>query len=106
MKHIPAAVLFCLLALIKTEAVAAVTFGGQDCGQWIANPNKVWLAGYLSGVNAAVANESHDPLDQMNSIDQAVLWVTNYCRANPLRRVTTAALALYRELDTQAMKGK
>jgi hypothetical protein len=97
-------ILFLLCSLCTTEVFASTSFGGADCGQWFNEPRrstaKVWLAGYLSGLNAVRAKEQTDPLGQLSSMEQAFLWVDNYCRANPLRETQDAANALFRELET------
>lgn len=93
-----------VLLMLFQPAHAITTFGGQDCGQWIANPNKIWLAGFLSGLNVSVAKNLYDPLNQLGSLDQAVLWIDKYCRANPLNRATGAATLLFIELEDRAKK--
>lgn len=93
-----------VLLMLFQPAHAFTVFGGQDCGQWIANPNKTWVAGYLSGLNSAVVKKSYDPLDQLGSLDQAVLWIDNYCKANPLDRTIKAANLLFMELEDRAKK--
>lgn len=82
-------------------ATAQVTsFGSPDCGQWFTqkNTSKLWLLGYLSGVNAATATKAKDPLDKLNSADQAFLWMDKYCQKNPLSNAQSGANRLYDEL--------
>lgn len=86
-------------------AMAQTTIGDYDCGQWVNNKgpaSKSWLLGYLTGLNMMAAdlksNPKRDHLDKLNSADQAYLWMDNYCRANPLKRVSQGATALYIEL--------
>lgn len=108
MKHlIPSLLLAALAATQPAEAVEAVAvFGTQDCGQWLRNPNKNWLAGYLSGMNASYASEDFDPLLQINSFDQAALWIDNYCRSNPLDNVQRGSNRLYGELRDRLRKSR
>lgn len=77
----------------------SVIFGGSDCGQWFKNKeiSSTWLLGYLSGINAAIS-KGHDPLEKLNSAEQAFLWMDNYCRNNPLQTVQIGANKLYKEL--------
>ena len=91
--------------LISEPALAIVVFGGSDCGQWVNQQSefrKTWLLGFLSGLNSGVvgtAGIKGDPLDKLNSADQAYVWMDNYCRANPLKKVSDGAHTLYRELN-------
>lgn len=107
MKKFPGGVLACALLLYATTAGAENTtaFGAIDCGQWIKSPrqaDKAWLLGYLSGLNAMwqgdTKNIPRDPLDALSSADQAFLWMDNFCRASPLKKVDSGAIALFFEL--------
>ncbi len=75
-----------------------------DCGTWLSSSNtpvsalKSWLAGYLSGLNAAVGDAKHDPLEKLSSANQVFAWMDNYCRANPLKMVSDGGAQLYLEL--------
>jgi hypothetical protein len=98
--------LACLFA--GTSAYAQTIFGGYDCGQWTHRPKnhpmESWVAGYISGLNSMHALSGlkpNDPLDELNSLDQAIVWMDNFCKANPLRKVDGAALALFGELKTR-----
>ena len=93
------------LAIASSGASFAQTqFGDFDCGQWIANPSayrKTWLVGHLSGINAlhiVLEQKPKDPLDKLSSAEQADLWITNYCKANPLEKVSFASFMLFQEL--------
>lgn len=98
------------LVLLSTSALATAgvtSFGDYDCGEWFKRPPaKSWLLGFLSGLNAVIAEEKkdmpkYDPLNTLNSAEQANLWMDNYCRANPLKRVSGGALDLYLKLQEQ-----
>jgi hypothetical protein len=95
------------VALLSTTVEAATIFGGYDCGQWVnrprgrAHPAESWLVGYLSGRSvghALLGGSPKDPLDALNSADQAYVWMDNFCKANPLRRLDGAADELFAEL--------
>lgn len=60
-----------------------------------------WLSGYLSGLNVAHTKGGivpSDPLSELNSMDQARIWMDNYCRADPLSKISGAAVQLFSEL--------
>jgi hypothetical protein len=81
---------------------AGTSFGGGDCGQWFNKTGrlnaKIWLSGYLSGLNSAIGKQFGDPLIKLSSMEQAFLWTDNYCKANPLSTLPEAGNALYMEL--------
>lgn len=85
-------------------AFAQTVFGAPDCGEWVQSPSnlrKTWLLGYLSGLNVQHAMDDkkpENPLMNLASADQAFLWMDNYCKANPLKKVTFAGWMLFTEL--------
>lgn len=100
---------FMLMLMISSTSSATVIFGGYDCGQWVKRPKnhpmESWISGYLSGLNSMYSISSSsptDPLDQLNSLDQVYLWLDNFCKANPLRKVDGGALELFIELKVKA----
>jgi hypothetical protein len=97
-------VAFVLGLLLVQPAISqtAVSFGMFDCGQWVAKSNlnsRTWLAGYVSGLNSALATPKNDPLNKINSIEQIYLWMDNFCQKNPLKTVQDGGNALYFELQ-------
>jgi hypothetical protein len=92
------------LWVLPASSQTSTTFGSPDCGQWIAEKTPMrsgWLMGYLTGLNwlhDMVGNNPKDPLDALNSADQAYLWMDNWCKANPLKKVTTGGVELFIEL--------
>ena len=92
------------LGLATSAGAQTTTFGDSDCGEWLSAPSaakKAWVLGYLTGINEMhqlSRLEPPDPLDAMNSADQAYVWLDNYCRQNPLERVRSGARDLYTEL--------
>ena len=95
--------LFFAVTLVgPSHAKGQTMFGSPDCGQWLADRashQKSWLLGFLSGLNVAIAEKNFDPLDRLNSADQAFAWMDNYCRNNPLKLVSAGAAKLYEELQ-------
>jgi hypothetical protein len=66
-----------------------------------------WVAGCLSGLNsmhAFLGLRPSDPLDELNSMDQAYVWLDNFCKANPLRKVDGAARELFEELKAKRVR--
>lgn len=107
-KHFAVIAFVVLGALAFTRpALATAVFGGPDCGNWIKEPTpsrKSWLLGFLSGLNVLhdeLNRKPDDPLDQIGSSQQIVLWMDNYCQANPLERVATGGWALFEELKSK-----
>lgn len=87
-------------------ASAVQIMGAASCGKWIerqeardrdpwpALATETWLTGYLSGI--AVSSEK----DILRDADKAslVLWMTNYCKGNPLNDIADGAEELYFDL--------
>jgi hypothetical protein len=87
----------------------SVTFGNRDCGIWLQKDNDYlrmgtegWLLGYLSGQNKVIntlkKEKNGDVLGKVNSANQILLWMNNYCTANPLSDIATGADKLMVEL--------
>jgi hypothetical protein len=64
-------------------------YGVQSCGAYVTersggndNPFRGWLTGYLTRYNYAVGH-TYNMLGSTD-LDGALLWLENYCRANPL----------------------
>jgi hypothetical protein len=100
-----AASLMLLSVLFSSAATAAaiVVRGGSSCGQWVQErsadgkpgaSNEFWLLGYMSGLAAASGT------DALRDTDAAYieLWMDNYCKANPLKRVDDGGDDLFIEL--------
>lgn len=94
-----------------TGATHHTTFGnGGDCARWIKTTgteadwnNRHWLAGHISGLNTGAINSGASKIDALKGIstEQLLLWMDNYCKANPLKNVKAGAWALYLELTTK-----
>lgn len=105
------AVLVLVALLVGSNVAEAVSIrGARSCGQWIsyraaksweALVVENWLVGYLSGLaNAAPGDNTNfwgRPSIDLLDIGSAYLWVDNYCRANPLKRLDDAGDALFRD---------
>lgn len=92
------------LGVISTVANAVTSMGVRPCGTWIENrriPNsngdvaaQGWLAGYLTGMAVASGRDALVNAD----LPSMSLWIDNYCRQNPLKRLDDAGVALFFEL--------
>lgn len=89
------------------------SFGAPDCGEWVNGTrpgSKIWLSGYMSGLNrmfnisADRSAAAYDPISTLSSMDQAFVWMDNWCRSNPLEGVDSGAQHLLLELI--ALKSK
>lgn len=87
------------ISLLSTEASAYKTFGDRSCGQWLSRSSngfeetavQGWLMGYMTGLATATTS-----IDLLASTDapSVMAWVDNYCRANPLNKITDAGVKL------------
>jgi hypothetical protein len=97
------AALCCLTACVCTSSFAtqSTVFGAPDCGTWVQNQSflyRAWLLGFMSGKNNIWMGTPADPLQSIQSGQQIILWMDNYCRAHPLDNVVDGANALWHEL--------
>ncbi len=85
-------------------AQTKTAFGIPDCGEWVRSQttgtqkhsDRAWLLGFLSGLNQDDVYK--DALDKVSSAAQIYLWMDNYCKNNPLEKVSKGAFKLYGEL--------
>ncbi len=85
-------------ALSASQPVVIIGPGLERCGIWLEarrenGPEMIalsaWLGGYLSAHNQYGFGNG-DVLGGAR-LEDARLWIDNYCRANPMRQVKTAA---------------
>lgn len=105
------------MSVVLLLALAASASHGQeisvlskyDCGQWFNSPTrehaKIWLNGYLTGINEGSTVWAHGN-NALRGVSppQAWLWMDNYCRENPLETVLTGGQKLFSELIDRATK--
>ena len=106
-----AASLVLLLVLCSSAATGVVLRGGSSsCGQWVQDrradgkpedSSRFWLMGYMSGLARGTDKDILKDTDSASII----LWMENYCRANPLKSVADGADVLFNELE-QKIKRK
>ncbi|MEJ7929881.1 MULTISPECIES: hypothetical protein [Ramlibacter] len=101
-----AAALILGLALSSVgSAQAALAYEVPDCGTWVRQDvtgHRWWLLGFISGLNSALRHEvKEDPLRGVKG-DQVLLWMDNYCKANPLKNIHDGTYKLYEELRQRA----
>jgi hypothetical protein len=107
------AAIMLVAASLEASAQDRIIFGeaGTSCRTWTqarqtksrkAGLSAQWVAGYLSGSNV----EADHPADVLvgTNFDGLMAWIDNYCRANPLDLVGTAALKLFDELKLRAQR--
>ena len=99
-----------LLLSVLFSASASAEFmiygqGSSSCGEWVAENKKDskeyyrltdWLTGFITGFNYSGKAQL-----KKTDYDAMFLFVTNYCNANPLDRVSKAAGALVVALRVQ-----
>lgn len=92
-----------MLSGVASTASAIDVRGGSSCGQWVSDKgvsehgHKKWFLGYMSGIALGYKQ------DVLKGKDSAslFLWMDNYCRANPLKRVDEGGDELFIELIKQ-----
>ena len=92
------------LSGVSGSASALVIRGTRSCGNWVeleksngqadAGASRSWLVGYLSGV---VAGTGKDFLKDTDN-ESIYLWMTNYCKKNPLNNIAVGSEDLYFEM--------
>ena len=97
-------ILLLLIASVSNSASAVSYMGNTPCGKWVKDRSSGrvgdqlasvgWLIGYLNGV--AVWSD----VDILLKADgeSLMLWMDNYCKANPLESVAHGGLLLGVEL--------
>jgi hypothetical protein len=99
---LPAALTTVLMMIgsAKAEDIQIIGAGAQSCGTWIADHrdgilagDDQWILGFLSG--AAYEGDGPNVLNPLRGVDAEAVWawVSNYCRAHPLDRITDAGVA-------------
>jgi hypothetical protein len=92
-----------MVAVSSTAEAGAEARQAPSCGEWIVHREKSdtlalgnasWLLGYLSGIAAGSGK------DALAATENSAIykWMDNYCRANPLRDVSSGGNALAAEL--------
>ena len=91
-----------LIGCGAASAQTSATFDKSDCGQWVnqnSESRKEWLLAFLSGMNTTWRYVRGDnPLAKLNSAEQAIAWVDNYCRKYPRGSVADGAAYLFFDL--------
>src|SRR2546425_748369 len=101
---------------LAKPALAVLTrgAGSSGCGEWVearrsgtaGTPASInmegWLLGFLSG---AAYSSGKDTLRNTDA-SSLFLWMDNYCKANPLKKVMDGAQELDFELEDSLNKGR
>jgi hypothetical protein len=94
---------------------AAWTYGEgiRSCGEWTSDHREEshgyytklsWLGGFLSGLNVSYRITGVSNILEGTDLHGAVGWIDNYCVANPLKNISTAAGALALEILQRRIK--
>ena len=102
-----------LSGLVLVSPVANATTilgsGGASCVTWSGDRqrnesksqlNQAWVLGYVTGYN--IHRSSQDGTTKPMDSRTMMLWIDNYCDANPARDISDAAKALVEELTGRA----
>jgi hypothetical protein len=73
----------------------------HSIGSFRANEQDSWLFGFITSINMFAPAEWPDVNAGMDN-QALIAWMDNYCRANPLRPIVTAANMLVEELKKRA----
>jgi hypothetical protein len=99
-KFMLAAIVALTFAAPQARAFTQFGQGNQSCGWWTEKRNTKqdlgpmsWVTGYLSGVATMVATDTFDMLEG-NDAQGLWGWIDNYCRTNPLDKLSAAVDAL------------
>ncbi len=85
---------------LMMPVLGQTAYGKADCGTWLTNKKeeRVWLAGYMSGLFMMDYIKGGVSLTNYPTTYQIFLWMDNYCSKNPLNSVSQGGLALFTEL--------
>ena len=96
---------------VATDTYTIRGSGTQSCGTWLEDRkvynslqnamDTTWVLGFLTGMNAMdmmTRRSGGGKMGVTTDVDGLFAWVDNYCRANPLKTISDAALALATEL--------
>jgi hypothetical protein len=107
-----AALIFALVLFSPaTNAMTILGSGAASCGTWSSDRqrneaksqlNQAWVLGYVTGYN--VHKSAQDSVTKPMDTRAMMLWIDNYCDANPDRDIADAAKALIDELTDRAEK--
>jgi hypothetical protein len=94
--------------MAQDKDYTVITPSNNSCGSWTqfrsvraATPYGYWALGFLSGSNLNIGEV--DFLKGRDA-DGIYAWIDNYCKANPLEKVTEAVANLAAELYQRAKK--
>lgn len=106
MKIVLACLVMCYGLAMETrpaEACRLMGAGTISCGKWttdrrdpkstLALLDASWVVGFLSGIGW-VGQNGDDPLRGLDG-EAVWAWIDNYCKANPLDSLDTAAVRFY-----------
>lgn len=84
--------------------------GADSCADWTAERAgkrqglQGWLLGWVSGQN--VFGQNNGDVSNGASAEGLLGWMDNYCKANPLDSMATAAMKLSKELEARSSRSR
>ena len=112
-------VLISLLLIASGDVTAAPSEGfylqgaDTDCGDWVkarkadrSSILEAFVVGTLNGMALGGKRELWRAAGDKVSDESVFLWMDNYCNANPLSKVVTGIVALFRERTGPAVRRK
>lgn len=107
MKSKTLGIIICFVAIFFNQETNAVEMRGMiSCGRWINDKKndelsritaERWIIGYLSGLAAGTEKNILEGTDN----DSIILWIDNYCSANPLKDIGHGSNEIFFELARQ-----
>ena len=111
MSSMRAALVFTLVLFSSATNATILGSGAASCGTWTGDRqrnearsqlNQAWVLGYVTGYN--VYKSAQENVTKPMDTRAMMLWIDNYCDANPSRDIADAAKALIDELTDRAEK--
>ena len=112
MNAIRAVFVFALvLASSMTEATVIIGSGGASCGTWTGDRqrnesrsqiNQAWVLGFVAGYT--IYKPPQDSMPKPVDARSVMLWIDNYCDANPNMDISDAAKALIEDLTGRSAR--
>ena len=91
---------------VQAQDRTVIGYQNFSCGTWVSTRAKgqaakaeAWILGFLSGSNLESLMPDFLTGKDANGIE---IWIDNYCRANPLASIITAAVDLRNKLQSES----
>lgn len=100
-----------LVISLAADATVVLGPGAASCGTWAADRqrnearsvlNQAWVQGFVTAYN--VYGPTRDGMSRPMEPRALIVWVDNYCDANPQKDIYDAARALVEDPDGRAQQ--